>query len=112
MNADAQLQQSLQAQYDALVAKRDTITGDPQLDAATRTQMIALLHRIDLLADLRLSAITGELQGALAAVGAADAELTRDLAGIAEAAAMVKSVSAYLASVDSAIEVMKRLAIV
>ena len=106
-----QLRQALQAQYDALLAKRDTIPAtDTNVDNAIRLELKEILHRIDLVENLKIIALTADQKAALGAVSEADQQLTQDLQNLTEAGNLIQSMSAYLGCVDKVIGLMKMTA--
>jgi hypothetical protein len=107
-----ELQPILQKKYDDLLAKRDALpASETQMDRAIALELDELLHRLDLLENLRIMATTDQLKAAILAVRKSDEQLTGELQTITDAKRFLDSMSAYLGVVDQAIDLAKKLAL-
>ncbi len=106
----SELMTALRGQHAALTAKLDTVT-DPALGDAILAQAQEILHRINATQNLLLVAATAEITDAVAAVKAGDDKLTSDIQDIADKAKLIDSFSGFLSSVDNAIAIARKVAV-
>jgi hypothetical protein len=110
MNNDLkELHDRLIAQHEALFTKMDIAPDDETMEIIL-TEMRELRHRIDLVQGLLFRETTNALKTSIQKVNDADSDLTAALKSADTAAAVVKSISKFLAVVDKAIDLAKMVA--
>jgi hypothetical protein len=110
MNPDlVALQKDLLQQHLKLAALlQDPATAaDPDKSQTILTEMGEVLHRLDLVQDLLLVAVTASITAALKDLGTQSKALSDALTAGASATNVVNSVSKYLWYVDTAIDIAK-----
>lgn len=103
------LYKSLCAQQDALSAAIQNTT-DPKVASTIATEITEVAHRIVLAQNLLFQADNAKLTSTVNAVKNASKDLTAAIGQIQNVTGFLNSVSAYLATVDQAIDLAKTLA--
>jgi len=110
--------QDIVALYNSLCGHQDALstaiqqTTDPNLANAISTEITEIAHRIMLAQNLLFKADSAKLSAAVNSISQASDKLTAAITSINNATVLIKSVSAYLALADQAIDLAKTLAAV